>query len=169
MATESDSVNTGALGTIVAVGALVTLAVALAVTALVRSAEQSVAAERNSTVNPRPFRELHAEQQGQLNQPPAWVDKAKGVVSIPISSAMDLVVSDYTRDPHLATPVSSSPSGGEGAESAASPTDGAPAGAAAEQEPSPESADGENPPKPNKGSDPQPAAAGDASSAPSDD
>lgn len=106
MATESDSVNTGALATIVAVGGLATLAIALAVTALVRTAEDSASADKSSTVNARPFRELRAGQTALLTQPAAWVDKTAGVVSIPIERAMNLVVSDFNRDPQLATPVS---------------------------------------------------------------
>ncbi len=106
MATESDNINTSALGTIVAVGTLVTLAVILGVTALVRSEQDTALVAQNAMVNDRPVRELYAGQLAELNDGPAWVDREKGVVSIPIERAMDIVVNEYIRNPALATPVS---------------------------------------------------------------
>lgn len=105
MATESDSVNTGLLATIVAVGTLLTLAIALAVTALVRSTVDDAAAAKGSTVNARPYRQVRADQEAKLNSPPAWADKSAGAVSIPIESAMNLVVNELRTHPELATPV----------------------------------------------------------------
>ena len=61
MATESDNVNSGALGTLLAVGTIATLGVALVVTALVRT-EMSSEAEKKDVGADRPYRDLVAEQ-----------------------------------------------------------------------------------------------------------
>jgi hypothetical protein len=104
MATESDRVNTGALGTIAAVGALALLGIAAALTALVRHQEDQLTVEHSTTANLRPFSELKKEQHSTLVSSPAWVDRNKQRVSIPIERAMQLVVTDIQQDPNSATP-----------------------------------------------------------------
>lgn len=119
MATENDKVNTGALGTLVAVGLFATLSIALAVTALVRYSVQGVVDERQ-TLAQQPYRDLHQEQSGKLSANPAWTDKGKGLVSIPIERAKMKVLAELARDPSSATPPAPpsavpAPAGSEGA------------------------------------------------------
>jgi len=103
MATESDNVNSGALGTLLAVGTIATLGVALVVTALVR-AETSEETAKKELGADRPFRDLVAEQTAKLAQPASYVDRSRGVVSLPIDRAMELTVSGLIKDPNSATP-----------------------------------------------------------------
>ncbi len=121
MATENDKVNTGALGTIVAVGLFATLSIALAVTALVRYSVQGVADQRQSLAQ-QEYRDLRATQTEKLGARPTWTDKGKGLVSIPLERAKLRVLSELARDPGSATPApppSAAPAGPEGAASAA--------------------------------------------------
>jgi hypothetical protein len=105
MASESDSVNTGALATIVVVGSLVVLSVAFAVTAYVR-AEQDATDERNGTfANLRLVRDLKNQQTAELTSPATWVDRAKGTVQLPIEQAMALVADEIHDQPSSATPL----------------------------------------------------------------
>lgn len=102
-ATEADKVNTGALGTLVAVGLFAMVAIACAVTALVRSdlhdEESAKAADANQSVIA-----LKNQQRGILNGPAGYVDRGKGLVSLPIDTAKQLVVTELERDPNSATP-----------------------------------------------------------------
>lgn len=93
MATQPDHVNSGALATMFALTALATLAAALGITALVRSEEAEVNMVRNEPVT-YSFRSLRAEQETLLGSAPAWMDREKGLVSIPIDRAMDLTLRD---------------------------------------------------------------------------
>ena len=111
MATESDNVNSGALATLVAVGTFAMLGVCLVVTALVRS-EIAEEVEKKEVSADRPFRDLVAEQTAQMNAPAAYKDRGRGLVSLPIDRAMDLVVSGLAKDPTSATPPP--PAGGTG-------------------------------------------------------
>jgi hypothetical protein len=130
MATESDKVNSGALLTIVVVGTFSMVGVCLGVNALVRHEVDGMSAERAQPAE-RPVRDLTAEQLGKLNAPPAWSDKAKGLVSLPVERAMEVVVADLARDPNTATPP---PPADAGADAAAA-ADVADAGADAEVAP----------------------------------
>src|SRR5512147_982188 len=94
MATETDSVRTDAIGTVLAVLALVVIVGALAVTALVRTEERNLAALRETAANLRPLRELRAKQLAELNGTAAWVNREQSVISIPIGKAMELVVQE---------------------------------------------------------------------------
>src|SRR6187399_1768424 len=102
--TEADKINTGALGTLVAVGLFAMLTVTTAVTALVRhdiDAEQALKdADANQVVL-----DLKAKQHAALAAPPKLIDRSKGVVSLPIDLAQGLVVSELARDPNSATPL----------------------------------------------------------------
>ncbi len=113
MATESDNVNSGALGTLVAVGTIAFFGIALVVTALVRAelAEETAKKELGAD---RPYRDLIAEQTAKLSSPAAYVDRERGVVTLPIERAMELTVADLVKDPSSATPPSAGGSGGSG-------------------------------------------------------
>src|SRR6188768_1032433 len=115
MATESDNVNSGALGTLLAVGTIATLGIALVVTALVR-AETNEEVEKKELGADRPFRDLVAEQTAKMAAPATYVDRGRGLVSLPIDRAMELTVSGLIKDPNSATPPA--PMGGTGGTSA---------------------------------------------------
>jgi len=101
--TEADKINTGALGTLVAVGLFAMLSITAAVTALVRhdiEAEESTKdADANEVVTA-----LKKTQRETLNRPAGYVNRGKGVVSLPIDLAKGLVVSELEKDPNSATP-----------------------------------------------------------------
>ena len=111
MATESDNVNSGALGTLLAVGTVATLGIALVVTALVR-AEMAGEAEAKEVGADRPYRDLVAEQTAKMAAPATYVDRGRGLVSLPIDRAMEVTVSGLIKDPNSATPPA--PIGGSG-------------------------------------------------------
>jgi hypothetical protein len=113
MATEVHNVNSGALGTLLAVGACATLGIALVVTALVRT-EVSEEAEKKEVGADRPYRDLVAEQTAKMAAPAAYVDRGQGLVSLPIDRAMELTVSGLIKDPNSATPAAAGGSGGAG-------------------------------------------------------
>lgn len=101
MATESDNLNAGAVGTMITVLALAVLATSLVLTALVRGESDADA------MADTPTSELLAARQSQvdeLNQPAAWIDKAQGHVSVPVEKAMELTVGSLKADPQSATP-----------------------------------------------------------------
>jgi hypothetical protein len=121
MSTEDDKVNTGALGTLVVVGLFSTLSIALAVTALVRYSVQDVVDERQ-TLAQQGYHDLRQDQTQKLSGNPAWTDKGKGLVSIPIERAKQKVLAELQRDPSSATPPAPvaptptpAPAGSEGA------------------------------------------------------
>jgi hypothetical protein len=117
MATESDNVNSGALGTLVAVGTFAMLGISLVVTALVR-AEMADEVQKKEVSADRAYRDLLAEQRAQLKAPAAYKDRASGSVSLPIDRAMELVVLGLTKDPNSATPPAVGGSGGSAGASA---------------------------------------------------
>jgi hypothetical protein len=101
--TEADKINTGALGTLVAVGLLAMLSITAAVTALVRHDIEVEEATKDENAN-AVVSELKAKQRGALNGPAGYVDRGKGLVSLPIELAKGLVVGELERDPNSATP-----------------------------------------------------------------
>jgi hypothetical protein len=123
MATEDDNVSSGALGTLLAVGAFTTLGIMLVVTALVRS-EMSEEAEKKEVGANSAFHDLANEQSAKLNAPAAYVDRGKGLVSLPIERAMELVVSGLTKDPNSATPPAAATGGSAGSGGADAATAG---------------------------------------------
>jgi hypothetical protein len=129
MATEDDNVSSGALGTLLTVGALTTLGIMLVVTALVRS-EMSEEVEKKEVGANQPFLDLVNEQSAKLNAPAAYVDRGKGLVSLPIDRAMELTVSGLKKDPNSATPPAPAAggSGGGGGADAATAGSGGSAG-----------------------------------------
>lgn len=120
MATESDNVNSGALGTLLVVGTIATLGIALVVTALVR-AETAEETEKKEVGADRPYRDLLAEQTAKMAAPATYVDRGRGLVSLPIDRAMELTVSGLIKDPNSATPPA--PIGGTGGAGGASATE----------------------------------------------
>src|SRR5687767_6352314 len=111
MATESDNVNSGALGTLVAVGTVAFAGIALVVTALVRAEMAEELAVKEVSAD-RAYRDLVAEQTAKLNAPAAYVDRGRGLVALPLDRAMELTVADLSKDPNSATPPA--PAGGTG-------------------------------------------------------
>lgn len=103
MATEDDKINTGALATVVAVGALGMIGVSLAVNALVRHEVGSIGAERDATGEVA-YHSVRDAQLKKLSGPSDWTDRAKGQVSVPIDRAMGLVLADLKRSPWNASP-----------------------------------------------------------------
>ena len=165
MATETDKVNTGALATMTVVGTAATVAIALAVTALVRNEAHSVTAERSGASDTE-VRKLKESQTEALNAAPAWSDKTRTKVSLPIERAMGLVVSDLQRDPRKATPPAPADAGvdaaagdagaeaadaGDAGAEAADAAAPAPEGAAPTEAPKPEA------PKPEEKKKPKPS------------
>jgi hypothetical protein len=103
MATEADKVNDGALATLVAVGTLSMIGICAFVTALVRH-EMSNETERKELGAGQEVQKVKEAQRAKLNAPPAWADRGKGLVSMPIERAKELVLTDLARDPNTATP-----------------------------------------------------------------
>lgn len=183
MATESDNVNSGVLGTLLAVLAIATLGIALVVTALVRS-EVSEEVEKKDVSADRPFRDLVAEQRSKLDSPAAYIDRTKGLVSLPIDRAMEVTLEGLKKDPTSATPpapagggsggsapaTASGGTGGAPAEGAAPPAEGKPPEDAKPAEAPKEKSEGEKkkapPKKPATPAAPTPAAPPPAAPAP---
>jgi hypothetical protein len=101
--TQPDQINTGALGTLVAVGLFAMISIATAVTALVRHDMEEEQAEKDADSN-QVVIALKDSQRAVLNAPAGYVDRAKGVVSMPIDLAKQAVLGDLARDPNSATP-----------------------------------------------------------------
>lgn len=102
-ATEADKINTGALGTLVAVGLFAMISITAAMTALVRHDLDAEEAQKATDAN-RVVTELKAAQRGALTGAPTYVDRNKGLVSLPIDVAKAVVVKELERDPGSATP-----------------------------------------------------------------
>lgn len=102
MATIPDKVNTGALATIVAVGAISMVGISAALTAMVRSEVDSHAEQVGASSNLAPVHKAKAEWLAELNAPPKR-DPTTGRTVIPIDRAMDLVVQDLRQHPEHAT------------------------------------------------------------------
>ncbi len=101
--TQVDKINTGALGTLVAVGLFAVLSITWAVTALVRHDLEVEESAKDSDANAVVIA-LKNSQRGMLNGPASYVDRGRGVVSLPIALAKGLVLRDLQRDPSSATP-----------------------------------------------------------------
>ncbi|HWZ90432.1 MAG TPA: hypothetical protein VNW92_16325 [Polyangiaceae bacterium] len=167
-ATQVDKVNTGALGTLVTVGLFAMISICAAVTALVRHDMDAEQAEKDADGN-QTVVALKAEQRGVLNGSPAYINRGKGIVSLPIETAKQIVVAELERDPSSATPPQAADAGVAAAATSAS---GAPSEAG-----SPPAADSAKKPeetgtaadakkgagaKPEKVKDPKPAPASSA-------
>lgn len=124
MATQPDQVNTGALATMFALTALATVAAALGITALVRSEQGELGKVRDEPIT-RAYRSLRADQERSLNAPPAWVDREKGLVSLPIDRAIALTVQDIRRGRTVVGAAKAEEAEEKPAEEGATPEDGA--------------------------------------------
>ena len=109
MATETDKVNTGALATLVAVGAFAMIGICLSLVALVRDQLENEQAEKDRYADASYFA-LKEQQTKKLESGET------------IQAAMAAVVSQYSKDPASATPpapatapASPAPAPGEGA------------------------------------------------------
>ena len=131
MATIPDKVNTGALATIVAVGAISMVGISAALTAMVRSEVDSHAEAVGAKSNLGPVRELKKTWLDELNQP-ARRDPATGRAMIPVERAMELVVQDLRQHPEHATEPPPPDAGKHESDAGAAPAaaDGAPTGEA---------------------------------------
>src|SRR6478735_12532580 len=112
--TEADRINTGALGTLVAVGLFAMLSITAAVTALVRHDIEIEEASKDADAN-QVVVALKDSQRAALNGPASYVDRGKGIVSLPIDLAKGLVVAELARDPETATPPKADGGGSAGA------------------------------------------------------
>ncbi len=101
--TEADKINTGALGTLVAVGLFAMISITAAVTALVRHDIETEEAQKDADAN-QVVTDLKAAQRGALEAPASYVNRVKGTVTLPIDLAKGLVVSELSKDPSSATP-----------------------------------------------------------------
>lgn len=143
--TEPDNTNVGLIATVTIVGALLVVATAASLTALVRTESAEYGNEVGAYANLGTVRRLKAEQAAKLETGPAWANKEKGLVSLPIDRAMGLVTGEISKNPYLATP--------EPPPSAAAPAADGSAGPSGMAEPAPSAAvaDGKGaPPVPAK-------------------
>ena len=101
--TQADKVNAGALGTLVAESLLAMLSITAAVTALVRHDIEVEESEKASDAN-QVVIGLKDSQRGALNSPAGYVDRGKGLISLPIDLARGLVLGELQKDPNSATP-----------------------------------------------------------------
>jgi hypothetical protein len=102
MATIPDKVNTGALATIVVVGAISMVGISAALTAMVRAEVDTLADQVGAKSNLGPVRELKRTQLAELAEP-ARRDPTTGRAIIPIDRAKDLVVEGIREHPERAT------------------------------------------------------------------
>ena len=101
MATIPDKVNTGALATIVAVGAISMVGISAALTAMVRSEVDTRADQVGAKSDLGPIRKLKSAQEEELTGRAR--DPVTGRAIIPIDRAMQLVVEDLRQHPEHAT------------------------------------------------------------------
>jgi len=101
--TEADKLNTGALGTLVAVGVFAMITVTAAVTALVRHDLEEEQSQKDADANAVVIA-LKNSQRAVLNAPAGYIDRGKGIVSLPIDVAKQVVVNELAKDPNSATP-----------------------------------------------------------------
>jgi len=127
--TEPDDLNVGLIATVTIVGAILVMAIAAALTALVRSESTRYGEEIGTFSDLGTVARLKAEQRAKLEGQPGWVDKGKGQVSLPIDRAMQLVSAEIHRDPNLATasPPAPPPTAAPAPEAPAAPSPAAPA------------------------------------------
>lgn len=103
MSNEPDTVNSGALATMIVLVALSTLGVALVVTALVRDETNRLEAD-SGTGQSRSFESLWYEQEAKMNAAPSWVDREEGIARIPVPSAMEIVLENVRQNPYELSP-----------------------------------------------------------------
>jgi len=165
--TQADKINTGALGTLVAVGLLAMLSITAAVTALVRHDIEGEEAEKAADSNAVVIA-LKNSQRALLNGPSGYVDRDKGVVTLPIEVAKSVVVGELQKDPNSATPPAppaTASAAAPAAEASATPPAGSATPAATPAGAKPGPAGTPAPPK-EKTAEPKPAPASSGKPAP---
>ena len=104
MVTQADKTNTPVVATIVVVGAFAMISISALLTAMVRSEEADVDAVRPTHADLDTIAALDKQQDEGLHAAPHWADKEARRVSIPIESAMKLVLAELKKEPKLASP-----------------------------------------------------------------
>ncbi len=94
MSDQDDKANAGVLGAVAAAVLLGVFAVCLGVVGWAKLAQSGLQVQRESFANTRPVRDLGAAQLADLTSLPTWSDKSRGLVRVPIETAMRLVVAD---------------------------------------------------------------------------
>lgn len=102
--TEPDNVNVGLIATVTIVGALLVVSISAALTALVRAEAATQGEAVGAYANLGAISRLKDEQRKELESPAGWIDRAKGLVSLPIDQAEDIVTAEIRKNPALATP-----------------------------------------------------------------
>jgi hypothetical protein len=137
MATEADKVNTGALATILTVGALAMIGISTAVTALVRYELETEGTTKGGGANLRTVEELDRNQRAELSKEASVVsDAQRRRYNIPIERAMQVMLQDLQRDPNTATAPPLLPDAGAASADAAASAAEADAGALGDDTPS---------------------------------
>jgi hypothetical protein len=136
MSTEADRTNTGVVTTIVVVGTFAMIAISALVAAMVRAEHAEVDQRRPTNADLDTVAQLDRDQRAKIDAAPAWIDRERGKLSIPIALAMKLVVDEYATRPEAASPppppglvmnpVPSSPADGTAAPAGAAGTTVAP-------------------------------------------
>lgn len=78
------------------IGALVLFLIVVALQAVYYRAERAESLDKVYRAVPEELTRVRNEQMGRLHTP-RWVDRAQGVVAIPVEDAMDLVVEEAAR------------------------------------------------------------------------
>ncbi|MDX2054276.1 MAG: hypothetical protein SFV15_17885 [Polyangiaceae bacterium] len=126
--TEADQVNSGAIGTILAVGTAAMVGISFALYALVRSEQSAFDDTHGALANLTQVSELKRAQHESLNQPSGWADAQKSAATLPIEDAKQLFLKEVTENPFAASPTPpDAGAAGAGNEPAAAGAAGAPA------------------------------------------
>lgn len=104
MATQTDRANTGVLWTIVLVGGFAMIAISSALAAMARATLKELDSERPRNADLVTVAALKQTQTEALAAPPAWQDKAKGTVRVPLDVAKRLVLDELRARPEAASP-----------------------------------------------------------------
>jgi hypothetical protein len=104
MSTEADKTNTGVVTTIVVVGTFAMIAISALVAAMVRAEYSDVDQRRPVNADLETVAQLDRDQRAKLEAAPAWIDREKQKVSIPIDLAMKVVLDEYAKKPEAASP-----------------------------------------------------------------
>ncbi|GEM_PF-1594215 len=102
--TEADKVNSGAIGTVLAVGAAAVVAISFAIYALVRDEQSAFDEENGALANLHQVSELKRTQQEALNRPIGWSDANRSAVALPIGDAKQLFLKAVSENPFAASP-----------------------------------------------------------------
>ena len=96
MANGSDDVWTPTIALVGLVGAIVLFALIVLLQVVYYHVVAAQFNVKQIEQTPAELSENLARQQAKLHEPPGWVDQRKGILHIPIESAMVLVVREYS-------------------------------------------------------------------------